>query len=98
MFAGGDIGSAVSCVLASDYPQNCRAIHINFVPVSFSFGHLRLTNPRHVSMFLNARLPILNSFPVFLSREEMGYLECNNHFRTQESGMSLFLHLPPSVV
>ena len=83
MLAGGDIGSAVSCVLASDYPEHCKAIHINFVPVPFCFGHLRMTNPWHVAMFLNAKLPILNSFPLFVSKEEMGYLECNNHFRTQ---------------
>ncbi len=95
VLAGGDIGSAVSCVLASDYPQYCKSIHINFVPVPFSFGHLRFSRPWHILMYINARLPILNKLPIFISKEEMEYLECNNHFQTQESGALSLLQFFP---
>lgn len=64
---------------------------MNFVPIPFCFGHLRLTNPWHVAMYLNARLPILNHFPLAIDKEEMGYLDCNNYFTTKESGRFCYL-------
>ena len=45
-----------------------------------------MTNPWHLAMYLNTKLPVVSGFPLAISKEEMRYLECNEHFRTKESG------------
>ena len=79
----------VSCLLGANHSEHCKAVHLNYIPISFGFGMPSLTNPWHAASFLNAKLPILNWFPLFISSEEMGYLESNTRFIEQERGERL---------
>ena len=54
--------------------------------VAIGFGRPQMSNPWHVAMLMNAKLPFLNRVPLFISHEEMGYLEKNEHFVKYEAG------------
>ncbi len=69
--AGGDWGSAISTALGGLYPQHCRAIHINLC-----FAQPSYANPWHVMQLLNARLPILNWFPLAISYQAGSPMPC----------------------
>ena len=86
LLAGGDIGAMVSCILGARHSEHCRAIHVNYVPISFGFGMPSLSNPWHMASYLNAKLPLANFLPLFISREEMGYLASNTRFFERERG------------
>lgn len=78
----------VSIVLGMRHSQNCRAVHLNYIPVLLGFGMPRWSNPWHLAMYLNAKLPILNKLPLTISTEEMSYLQQNDDFVTYERGMA----------
>jgi len=47
-----------------------------------------MSNPWHVLMLLNAKLPLLNRVPLFISHEEMESLRRNELFVKYEAGRS----------
>ena len=79
----------VSCLLGANHSEHCKAVHLNYIPISFGFGMPRLTNPWHIASFLNAKLPIVNWFPLFINQEEMRCLESNARFSERERGEKL---------
>ena len=78
--AGGDWGSIISATLAREYPQRCRAIHMNLV-----FAGPCWSRPLHWLQMANL-LPGLRRFPVFLSRDEIQSVQDGRHFREHETG------------
>ena len=80
--AGGDWGSIISATLARQYPERCRAIHINMV-----FAGPCYRNPLHLLQLANL-LPGLRRFPVFLSRDEMQSVQDGRYFQEHETGAS----------
>ncbi len=78
---GGDWGSIISAQLARDFPERCRAIHINLV-----FAGPCYTNPLHLAQLANLAHPWLRRFPVFLSRDEIKSVEDGRHFQQHETG------------
>ncbi|KAL3151609.1 hypothetical protein ABBQ38_012601 [Trebouxia sp. C0009 RCD-2024] len=95
---GGDYGSAVTCCLGSGFPKHCKAIHLNFVDVAIGFGRPRMSNPWHVAMLLNAKLPFLDGVPLFISREEIEYLKQNERFVKYEAGYAQLQFTKPTTV
>ena len=81
----------VSCLLGANHSEHCKAVHLNYIPISFGFGMPSLTNPWHLASYVNAKLPIVNWFPLFISQEEMGYLESNTRFFERERGEKGFV-------
>ena len=79
--AGGDWGSAVVTALGGAHSNHCRAIYMNGC-----FAGPEFTNPLHVAQLLNAKLPLANWFPVFISFQEMAGLRATQAFIDKETG------------
>ena len=76
----------VSCILGARHSDHCKAVHLNYIPISFGFGTPCLTNPWTLGSYLNAKLPIINRLPLLLSQEELQYMEDNEKFIRNERG------------
>ena len=79
--AGGDWGSAVVTALGGAHSNHCRAIYMNGC-----FAGPEFTNPLHVAQLLNAKLPLANWFPVFISFQEMAGLARDAGLHRQGDG------------
>ncbi|BDA50390.1 Epoxide hydrolase 1 [Coccomyxa sp. Obi] len=80
---GGDWGSAVTTVLGALHSDHCKAIHINLC-----FAPPNWLNPWHLAQVLNAKLPVANWFPLFITKQEMAWLNSAQEFQNKETGYS----------
>jgi hypothetical protein len=76
----------VTTLLGSHHSDHCKAIHINFC-----FAPPSLLNPWHLAQLANAKLPLLNWLPLFISYEEMAGLRAAKDFGERETGMCMQL-------
>ncbi len=67
--------------LGGAHSNHCRAIYMNGC-----FAGPEFTNPLHVAQLLNAKLPLANWFPVFISFQEMAGLRATQAFIDKETG------------
>ena len=82
LWSGGDWGSEVSKALGTLHPDNCSAIHVNFVLCKPSFFSVF-----QLAQLANAAVPYLNWLPLTLSKDEIGYIQSANDFEKKgESG------------
>lgn len=79
--AGGDWGSIICGTLGRQFPERCRAIHLNMV-----FAGPCWTNPLHLLQMANL-LPGLRRFPVFISHDEMKSVDDGRYFQENETGV-----------
>ena len=87
--AGGDWGSIICGTLGREFPERCRAIHLNMV-----FAGPCWTNPLHLLQMANL-LPGLRRFPVFLSHDEMKSVDDGRYFQENETGAPCHQNLVP---
>lgn len=70
------------------HSSTCQAIHTNM-----AFCAPNFFNPWHIGIILNAKLPLLNNFPLLLSAKEAQSLKDMEYFQAEETGPPA---LPPS--
>ena len=86
--AGGDLGSAITCTLGSNYSEHCKAIHVNFVDVAHGHGIPQASNSKHIVSLENAPVPLHSMLPLDNTPEEAAWLAELEHFAKYETGGS----------
>lgn len=86
---GGDLGSAITCTLGSNYSEHCKAIHVNFVDVAHGHGIPQASNSKHIVSLENAPVPLNSMLPLDITPEEAAWLPELEHFAKYETGTSL---------
>lgn len=81
MLAGGDWGAMLSKALGLFHSNHCKGIHVNMVvapPTPY--------NPRHMLQMANAILPYADQFPIFVTAQEISWLNDTFQFQKSDTG------------
>ncbi|KAL3146131.1 hypothetical protein ABBQ38_015475 [Trebouxia sp. C0009 RCD-2024] len=78
---GGDWGAMLSKALGLFHSDHCKGIHVNMVvapPTPY--------NPRHMLQMANAILPYADRFPIFVTAQEISWLNDTFQFQKSDTG------------